>query len=258
MQSSRSSPLVQQHRGVQGLLERAVHEAAAVDPDGRVEAWQRGTGLHGRARWARGPSPGAKRDGLAGVEVGRDEDERAAQLAEVIAAAGLGKHALQGGAKALTRQQAVGQQAPQALQRASNERPPSRSSAASVSWPAVGPGAGQTRPRPVPAAQRGRSGRAGGAVLDEGGAQLARRHAVNERGGDEAARTHADVAFTGREVEALDGLLQRNTGRRLRRSPQRPAAGPGPVRCGLGAWGRALAGNFGAGAALCVRVWPQP
>ena len=78
---------VERDRRVQRLVERAVDEIFAADPHRRKEARQRRRGLD-RLRNRNVVAPGrAEGHRRAGVEVGRDEKELAAEAAEIVGAA---------------------------------------------------------------------------------------------------------------------------------------------------------------------------
>jgi hypothetical protein len=62
--------------------------------------------------------------------------------------------------------------------------------------------------------------------------KLARRHAVGQPCGDEAAGRHADIAVQRVQVQALHGLFERAQGADLVDRAQRPAAGQGQPDAG--------------------------
>jgi hypothetical protein len=108
-------PLVEQHGGVQRLLQRSVDAGAATHLDRRVQARQCSAGLH-RNRDRHVVEAGlAEGHGLARVQVGGDEHELAVELAEIVAAALLRKEACQPALHRLAAEQAGGQRTAQAF-----------------------------------------------------------------------------------------------------------------------------------------------
>ena len=77
----------QQHRGVHGPAQRAVDVVAAAHFHRRIQARQRGAGLHGLGNRDVFPFAGAETHGFAAVQVHCDHVQLAIELAEIVATA---------------------------------------------------------------------------------------------------------------------------------------------------------------------------
>ena len=109
-------PHVEQHRGVQRLLQRAVDVPAPVDRHRREQPRQRGAG-RGRHRDRHVvPARLAEGRGLAAVQVGGHQHQLALELAEVVAAPGRAEHAAHLRFQRRMAEQAGGQRAAQDLE----------------------------------------------------------------------------------------------------------------------------------------------
>src|SRR5436190_6015570 len=203
--------LVERDRRVQGLVERAVDVVIAVDDHRRKQARQR-AGRLDRARDRHVVATArAERHRRAGVEVGRDEEELALELAEVVGAAACREQPLQEG-----------------VDRAVVEEPGRNGARERREGAHQAPAQWRTQPlerratreggkRHGPAtefAERGLEEDLGlqrrvGAVGDEQPVHLRRRDAVRERRGNEASRRHADVDVEVVEVEAFERVGER-------------------------------------------------
>jgi hypothetical protein len=248
---------VQQQAAVHGLLQRAVDEVAAVDLHRWVEAGQGGAGLHRAADGHMVPARCTEGYGVAGVEVGGHQQQRALEVAEVVAATGQAEHGLELGRQRVAVEQPGRQRAAQALQCAEQRaaldqhlpgRLTQQRGQAAQARRVLAP-VGVEQDRRVEVVGRCR------AVLDEAGAELTRRDAVGQAGTDDAAGADAQVAVAGREVQALDALLERAQRPDLVDGAQRTAAGQRQSDAGVR--GAMRGHGMGTVGSRVARGWPE-
>ena len=220
-------PLVEQHRGVHRLLQRAVDVVAPADGHRWVQAGQGSAGDDGPGDGGVVPAGLAEGRGFAGVEVGRHHHQRAAELSEVVVPARGGEDALELRLHRPVVEQAGGQRAAELAQGVDEGQ------VAAQQLPPQAPEQhGQATQAPAVLVPGGPGEQAGvdevvrpAVAVDEGRAHLARRHAVGQARRDERAGRHADVGVQRGEVETGQGLLERAQRADLMHRAQRPATG---------------------------------
>ena len=107
---------VQQHAGVQRLLQRTVHIPAAINGQRRKQARQRSAGGHGLGDGHMVPAGQAEGRRLAAVQIGGHQHQAALQLPEVVAAAGAAEQAAHLALQRCVAEQARGQGTAQVFQ----------------------------------------------------------------------------------------------------------------------------------------------
>jgi hypothetical protein len=219
--------LFERDRGMQRFLERAVHVVLVLDLHRRKQAGQRGAGLHRLRNRDVVPARRAEGRGLAGVQVGGHQRQAGRQLAEIVREAVAREELGQMRVHLLVREHAGRQAGPQAFQdlrqrlalhRQAPEgmhQQPGEHDAAACEL-VVG-----RHHEPGRVEDRGR----GVDVLDEGGRQTPRGHAIGQAGCNEAAGRHAHIVVEPAQVQAQQGVLQRAQHADLIDGPQRAATG---------------------------------
>ena len=232
--------LVEQQRRVHGAHQRAVDVGVTVDRDRRVQARQRGARLDRAGDRDVLEARLAEPHRIAAVELGRDDVEAAAQLAEVVRAAVAGKELRE----ELLERPVVAQPGRQQAAERVDRLGPVLARIAQVLHQDVGREARHA----ADASQELAEGRAqeqarahrvfDRRVVDEHDAHVRRVDAVRESGGDHRARAHADVHVEVGEIDAFERLGDRVQRADLVEGAERSAArerqaeslgaGPGP------------------------------
>jgi hypothetical protein len=189
--------VVHGHAGVHGLLQGAVHVVMVVDFHRRKQARQGRTGLHGFGDGHVVPAGAAEGRGVAAVQVGRHQRQAGAELAEVVGAPGFGEQLLELRVDFVVGKDAGGQGRPQGSSAWTNDlRPNVARQAADASRP------GSVMPRRRNSPYAGTISQAGSNTSEalssfsiKAAHKFARRHAVGQAGGDEAAGRDADIVM---------------------------------------------------------------
>jgi hypothetical protein len=239
--------LLEGHRGVQGLLQRAIDVMPAVDLHRREHARQRRAGLHrGGDRHVLGPGAPNTTDSPESRSVATRNRRRFSSRKSLLrpgAVNTLPEEAVDAGAVEDAGRDGL-RQALEGLEEA------------------LAPGIGQVVPDRGQQERRHRQGAHRilaegrleqqfrleglfrGVALDEHVAHALGRQPVGQSGGDEAAGAHADIHVELVEIDALQRLGQRQQRAEFVDGPQRPAAGK--ARRGkraIGDFGRPAAGR---------------
>ena len=233
-----------------GLVERSIDVIHAVDFDWREQPGECRGGFDRPCDGDMLEAGTAERRRCSRVEVGRDHEQLAPELAKVVAAGRRRKKTGQEAVESALVEQAGGNRAAQNRAKSRDRfqcTSPVRDS--KLRQRSVRDQAGKREastsklPERRPQKKRARQRRIR-AVIDEQTVHLCRRNAVRERCRDEAARRNTDVDVEVVEIDAVEGIGQRNEGADFVNAAQGPAARQGNTHGRNG-------GAFAARGALC-------